>query len=152
MPSYVFSCYGNITQWEACGRSLRFSSRRDEYLAFYVFRPSNDPSLPNCYSLVGTNTFQDVNNGDCVSLHVQQDSQVSVRPGDVVGFLSLSDSSSYNRIYADTNLLTVRIWYAHESTFTITNGVCPYQIARGGDLRSSIIAAPVITAVVGKCS
>ena len=95
MPAYTFQCSGRyrVTEWMACVQ--RHSVSDQYYIQFQVWRPNG------CYSLVGYNHPLD-NNGmesylvaindnnspleDCVVLTVEEDEQIEVQSGDVVGY------------------------------------------------------------------
>ena len=146
IPAYTFSCHGNVTLWRACvervGRSERYT------IIFYVFRPSVS-TLPNCYSLVGSNTLADATPTDsCVTLDVPTD-QISVQPGDVVGVLPTSDSVN-NGIEIDVSVTGVTAWYTPTNNFASGDGdLCQFRVS-DGNLPLSALVAPVITAVVGE--
>ena len=145
IPAYTFSCHGNVTQWGAC-----IKERRDNtYTIFFiVFRPSSDPALPNCYSLVGIDRLKDaIPTNSCVTLDVLVN-QTSVQPGDVVGISPMPNRVSYG-IEIDVNVTGITAWYGSADNFIIGGDMCPYRVS-DGNLNLSVPLAPVITAVVGE--
>ena len=82
IPDYTFSCCGRVTQWGAC-----VEDGGTYEIVFSVYRPSDDPTLSDCYSLVGMNVILNGTATDgCITLNVSVSDQISVEPGDVVGF------------------------------------------------------------------
>ena len=147
IPAYTFSCHGNVTRWGACvekgGETERYT------IIFYVFRPS-DSALPNCYSLVGSNTLVDATPTDsCVTLDVPTD-QISVQPGDVVGVIPISNNDN-NGIEIDVSVTGVTAWYAKTTGLIIIigNTTCQFRVS-DGNLPLSASVAPVITAIMGE--
>ena len=98
VPAYTFQCSGRyrVTEWMACVQ--RHVGSEQYYIQFQVWRP-NGPT--GCYSLVGYNHPLDnggmedvlrpinVDNDpldNCVVLTVEEDEQIEVQSGDVVGY------------------------------------------------------------------
>ena len=146
IPSYRFSCHGNVTLWGACVE--RGGSNEKYTILFYVIRPSK---LPNCYFQMGVNTVEDaMPENSCVTLDVPLVDQISVQPGDIVGVLPTSDRDD-NGIEVDANMIDVTAHYAPSYDLTAVGGTCPYNAGWGGNLSPVImVGAPVITAVVGE--
>lgn len=123
-----------------------------------VWRPVGE--LGNYYSLAGYNERTiDSNNDNCASLGVADSDQVTVWPGDVVGFyvqrsgrdertiLIQEESSSNVTVYYDIlrNKRGVREHYI------IGENSDRYpQSESTGELTQSLIGAPLLTAIVGK--
>ena len=147
IPAYSFTCRGQIVQWGAC-----VDPHNENYdIYFQVWRPMGDSG---CYSPVGSNF---VNNGDpgsvhnvrrCVVLDVPENEQITVEPGDVVGFHSTyaDDDDDGGGVELDEGADHV-VWYNGQNS-PDTNSVCT---GVGGDLSSQRNSgAPVITAMIGK--
>ena len=116
---------------------------------FFVFRPSG-PSLPNCYSLIGTNSLVDaIPNDGRVTLNVPVIEQISVQPGDVVGVLPMSNEADSGIVFNAT-IDTVTVWFTQASTLVANLGDCVLEAALDGNLPFSGSFAPVITAVVNE--
>ena len=98
VPAYSFQCTGSyrVTEWMACVE--RHGSYAQYYIQFQVWRP-NGPT--GCYSLVdynhplddaGMESYLVAINDDnsplhrCVVLTVEEDEQIEVQSGDVVGY------------------------------------------------------------------
>ena len=110
-------------------------------IRFNIFRPSGDP---NSYTLIGNNSLLDARPSDGrVTLDVSVVEQISVQPGDVVGVHPMSNDDD-NGIEIGTANNTVTVWYTPQVMWTFN--LTPSD----GNLPSSTVAAPVITAVVGK--
>ena len=147
IPAYTFSCHGKVTQWGACVESRGGWNRYTIF--FYVFRPSTDPAQPNCYSQVGRNTIMDtVPEKCCVTLDVQSVDQISVQPGDVVGFRPQSSNSVNVGIEIDISVTGITTWDVTEKVAT-GEATCLYTASEGNPPTSTSVA-PVITAVVGE--
>ena len=147
IPAYNFSCHGNVTLWGAYVERPWSGERYT--IDFYVFRPSGS-SLPNCYSLIGTNSLVDARPSDGrVTLDVPVVEQISVQPGDVVGVLPVPNVTD-SGIVIDATINTVAAWHTPVRMLVANLGDCGYQVVVGGNLPSSVLSAPIITAVVGE--
>ena len=146
IPSYRFSCHGNVTLWGACVE--RGGSNEKYTILFYVIRPLK---LPNCYFQMGANKVVDaMPENSCVTLDVPLVDQISVQPGDIVGVLPMSDEHN-DGIEVDANMIDVTAHYAPSDSLTAVGGTCPYNAGLGGNLSPVVmVGAPVITAVVGE--
>ena len=105
-----------------------------------------------CYSLVGENRFTSITlaNG-LVSETPEATNVVSVRPGDVVGYFSITELSSNGGIQLHHELLTREtVWY-HTSTGDnpLMAGVqsCPFPVGSESDriLSSSTNLGPIVS-------
>ena len=98
VPAYTFQCSGRyrVTEWMACVH--RDGGGERYYIQFQVWRPNG---TAGCYSLVGYNHPLDnigmesylvaINDNNspldhCVVLTVEDDEQIEVQSGDVVGY------------------------------------------------------------------
>ena len=146
ISAYTFSCHGNVTQWRACVEKT--GVRYD--ILFYVFRPSTDPALPNCYTQISEDLAENpTQNDSCFTLNIPQVNQTSVQPGDVVGVLSMSNGTD-DGIVLKSNVTGVTVWYAPVDSVIVGGAMCPYKTAPDGNLPLLVMKAPVITAVVGE--
>ena len=84
----------------------------------------------------------------CVTLDVQSVDQISIQPGDVVGFQPQSSNSVKVGIEIDVSVTGVTTWGVTENVAT-GEATCLYT-ASEGNLPTSTLVAPVITAVVGE--
>ena len=155
MPSYTFTCHGNITLWGACLQPG--GGAEEQYdIDFRVFRPSSDGV--GCYDLIGSNFLDDGDPDDtgdldhCLVLtDIPPEDQIQVQPGDVVGFFAIQYKNGDQRnggIQLDLDIDTVTVWNTEILTI-IDQNTCPYHIGGDGNLDSSSTGAPVITAEVG---
>ena len=146
IPAYRFTCRGQIVQWGACVDP--HDQNYDIY--FQVWRPTG---ASGCYSLVGSNFVDNGNPGSvhnvrrCVVLDVPENEQITVEPGDVVGFHSTyAVESDGGGVELDEGADHV-VWYSSQNS-PDTNPVCT---GVSGDLSSQRNSgAPVITAMIGK--
>ena len=147
IPAYTFSCHGNVTQWRAY---VKTGGGQDIFnIMFYVFRPSTDSTLPNCYFLVGIDRLVDAApTGSSVILDVSID-QLPVQPGDVVGVLPMSNEVE-SGIKTDVTLSGVAAWYIPKNSIIAGDAMCPYKSAPDGNLPRLALTAPLITAAVGE--
>ena len=98
VPSYRFSCCGNIKEWMTYVDPSGLNHIDRVYsIDFQVWRPSPvvmGAGGEGCYSLVGHNTFPSVTFSalDSISLSVMtpQQTMIAVRPGDVLGYFVVS--------------------------------------------------------------
>ncbi len=163
MPSYNFSCYGNVTMWGACilpgGMILT-----DLYdIHFQVLRAT--PQGPEgCYDLVGSNFILRGMGGvdelrRCIVLEdIPPGDQIRVEPGDVVGFRiehfrngDLDDGG----VQLVTDRTDVTVWYLLGVDMAPGPQVttCRFRVGPGpelGRLVTSTNHPPVITAQVCK--
>ena len=149
LPTYTFTCSGQVVQWGACVQPQGRNERYDIY--FQVWRSTGDDG---CYSIVGSNFIAD---GDpdiprgCIVFDVPEDQRFTVEAGDVMGFYS-----DHNRDRGGLDLDTdvdLDVWYRTLSNPTLSDledgSLC---IGANQDLGtlSSDSGAPILTAVVGK--
>ena len=180
VPAYTFQCTGRyrVTEWMAC--VLRNGGDEQYYIQFQVWRP-NGPT--GCYSLVGYNHPLD-NNGmetvlvaidddnspldRCVVLTVEEDEQIEVQSGDVVGyyvdhFKDDSDDTD-NGIQWIEGYDDVVVYYEDDlprESIKSHYGVgvnpteCDFELPANEDTNSYFIslsnrAAPIISVSIGK--
>ena len=145
VPEYVFSCHGNVTEWQAYIYPL--VSGRRHTIELRVWRElatdGRDNSTEPSYALTGSNIFQDVMaRRGFLELAVETEDQIQVQPGDVVGF---SFSSSSAGILLDTGNSAVRV-LQYDSNDLMTNRLFLADLQD-----SALLGAPAVTAIVGKC-
>ena len=161
IPSYRFTCCGNITEWgvdvdPAGGRNDGFYN-----LDLQVWRPSPTVQTTGCYSLVGINRFTSVslaNQVAVVTLLPQE--QIEFQSGDVLGFnlentdgdiggvVLLMDSSNQE----DGGYETEEVWYADFSNPIFNNGECQLVVGSqpGRTLNTLVSAASIMAVSYGK--
>ena len=159
IPSYRFTCCGNITEWGVDLHPAGGQHQMDYTLDLQVWRPTPTVETTGCYSLVGSNRFTSVSlvNQVAVVTPLPQDT-IEFQPGDVLGFyvenadgndggvVILSDSGEQG----DDGYETEEVWYADVSNAVIGDGNCPYPVGTSGVLNTFTNAAPVISVSNGK--
>ena len=90
IPSYNFTCCGNITEW---GADIHHDNDMEYTIDFQLWRPSpttpQDGSLgTGYYSLVGHNRFTSISLNDDLATGLSPSPQnyIQFQPGDVLGF------------------------------------------------------------------
>ena len=171
VPAYTFQCTGRyrVTEWMACVQLNGGSERY--YIQFQVWRPNG---TTGCYSLVDYNHPLD-NNGmetflrpddplnNCVVLTVEEDEQIEVQSGDVVGYYvdSNRNDNGIQWIEEDNDVV---VYYEddlpRESIKShygvgINPTVCDFVLPANEDTTSYYIslshrAAPIISVSIGK--
>ena len=130
---------------------------QNEYdIIFQVWRPSATVDSDRCYSMVGNNTFRNIELkfGGLVDEEVLPplNSYITVEPGDVVGYrvnsnvrgeeqgIQLNDTSLYN---------SNDIWYYAEPPVP-TDASCPYPVGENRDRSTLINATPKLRVNISK--
>ena len=163
IPSYRFTCYGNITEWGV--DILPAGGMHDGFynLDLQVWRPSPTVQTTGCYSLVGINRFTSVPLPNQVAeVTPLPQEQIEFQPGDVLGFnlentggddggvVILMDSSERG----DSGYETEEVWYADFSNPFFGNGECQLVVGgqpqAGGGLNTMTSAAPVLSVAYSK--
>ena len=158
IPAYTFTCHGRVVQWGACVERGGGGERYD--IDFQVLRrsPVSDPGV-DCYSLVGSNFIDNGRPNDpphrvdrCIVYDVPLEEQVLVQPGDVVGFFSDNVNRDDNRdgVQVVESRQDVVVYYRERDTIPVTDPESCMFAVGPGQIDSSTVAAPVITAVVGE--
>ena len=161
IPSYRFTCCGNITEWgvdvdPAGGRNDRIYN-----LDLQVWRPSPTTQTTGCYSLVGNNRFTSVSLDFGVAIVTPlPQAIIEFQPGDVLGFnlentvgndggvVLLMDSAEQG----DNGYETEEVWHADVTDLTFVNAECLFFVGSqpGSDLNTYISAAPIISVEYSK--
>ena len=159
IPSYKFTCCGNITEWGGDVHPGGGMHDRIYTLNFQVWRPSPTVQTTGCYSLAGNNKFISVSLTDqLIMVTPQPQERIEFQPGDVLGFsLENTDGNDGGVVLlrdskeqGDNGYETEEVWYANISDIVTDNGarVHPFPASRG--LRTSIRAAPVMSVSYSK--
>ncbi len=155
---YTFSCYGNVTMWGACVQSGG-NVNNDRYdIWFEVYRPTPQ-GAEGCYDFVGENYLENGIPGltldHCVVLEdIPPEEQISVEPGDVVGFYSEHEKNGNGKdsdggVQLDTDRMDVTVWY-NSGPFAVGGSSCRLRVGDEGSLNIQESRPPVITAQVCK--
>ena len=110
------------------------------------------PPDSDCYSLVGSNLIEDGRPVDgCIMYDVPVEEQVLVQPGDVVGFFSdIVNRDDNNGVQVVESRDDVVVHYRERDTIPATDPESCMFVVGSGQIDSSTVAAPVITAIVGE--
>jgi hypothetical protein len=161
IPSYRFTCCGNITEWGVDVHPAGGGHDGFYNLDLQVWRPSPTVQTTGCYSLVRNNRFTSVplpNQVAVVTPSPQE--QIEFQPGDVLGFnlentdrddggvVILMDSSNRD----DDGYETEEVWYADFSNPVFGNQECQLAVGSQPDraLNTMMSAAPVISVSYSK--
>ncbi len=157
VTSYQFQCCGTITRWQTYVYPLGPNHRDGVYsIIFQVWRPSTPGADDGCYYMVGQDSYENIvlleGTGGLVNRTVPQPSQLTVQPGDVVGFfvsaLGQNDGSIQFNQNAELGFDEEQAWF--NEVFLMTAGdTCPFPIGPGRVLSGSIRAAPVLSLDIG---
>ena len=113
-----------------------------------------------CYSLVGENRFTSITfSNDIVSETPEPSNVLSVRPGDVLGYLSLTNGDVAEQGVQlhnnNQNLEAETVWYhtgTQTSPLVMGQRCCPLAVGSGENrmLISSTNLGPIVSASIGK--
>ena len=159
ITTYRFNCCGYIESWEAAVRPNGGGHRNGGHtIRFQVWRPSPTVEIDGCYSLVGENRFTSItlNTDDLVSETPEPSNIISVRPGDVVGYFTITNRNNPNEGIQlnDENEDFSReiVWY-HTSTdkdpLMFRGEMCPFPVSASSNnalLTQSTDFGPIISA------
>ena len=159
IPSYNFSCCGNITEWGVDLNPDANEASKTFNFILQIWRPS--PTVnPECYSLVNDHSVISTNidsSGRVARVTSVPQDQLLFQPRDVLGFYVESHGSSDNPDgNADNGVVLLNngshtselVWFASidvTQSQTSQSGSCPYSVGIDGTLNSSTHAAPVIS-------
>ena len=158
IPSYQFTCYGEITEWRAFVERSGGGHYDDQphSITFQVWRPSSPPD--GQYTIVGLNDFSPIllanpriDNGDnqgIVTGVPLESERIEVQPGDVVGFYFSSSRDNDNGIQfaGDNSYNGETVWFG-STRCSVLNPPCVYS---ADDLSFMTNLAPLITVTVSK--
>ena len=156
IPSYRFTCCGNITEWRV-GVHPRARGRkhdRIDTLNFQVWRPSPTVKSTGCYSLIGDNSFSVSLTDQVAMVTPSPQHQIQFQPGDVLGF-SLENARNDGGVVIDSREQEgngEEVWYAHIRNVISADVHCPFSMDTqvGRVLNTSTNAAPVISVSYSK--
>ena len=142
IPSYRFTCCGNITEWGVDVHPAGGKHDKKYNLYLQVWRPSPTRTVQTtegCYSLVGSNTFTSVSlsNQIAVVTPLPQE-RIDFQPGDVLEFrLKNTDGSDGGVVLLKDSAKEEdggheEVWHADFNHLTFGTGEC--QLAVGSNL------------------
>ena len=161
IPSYRFTCCGNITEWGVDVHPAGGRHDRVYNLDLQVWRPSPTVQTTGCYSLVRNNRFTSVPLANQVAVVTPlPQEQIEFQPDDVLGFklentdgndggvVILMDSSEQG----DGGYETEEVWHTDVSDVVFSSGPCHFQVGSqaGRDLNTYTRAAPIISVSYSK--
>ena len=160
IPSYRFTCCGNITAWGVDVHPAGGGHDRVYNLDLQVWRPSPTVQTSGCYSLVGNNRFTSVPLANQVAVVTPlPQEQIEFQPGDVLGFMLENTDRSDGGVVLlvdspeqDGGYETEEVWHADFSNPVFGNGPCQLVVGSevGRPLNTMTSAAPVISVSYGK--
>ena len=152
VTSYQFQCCGTITAWRTFVDPSGGSHRNGVYsINFQVWRPSTPGVDDGCYIMAGEDTYENIilleETRGLVNRTVPQSANLTVQPGDVIGFFAYApDSDDEDGIQFirdnEEEYDEVQAWY-NEMFLQIGSENCPISIGSDQILSGSIRAAPL---------
>ena len=155
IPSYEFTCCGNITEWGVDVQPGGGGDDGEYSLDLQVWRPSptvDDSTGTGQYSLVGNNRFTSISlENDVAQVTPLSRDQVQFRPGDVLGFYveEARDNDRGINVLTTASHTSERVWYA--SVITLNTIGSPVSAGSDGVLNTQLRGAPVISIGSGDC-
>ena len=161
IPSYRFTCCGNITEWGVDVHPGGGGYDRDYTLNLQVWRPSPTVQTTGCYSLVGNNQFTSVSLlGNVAVVTPLPEVRIQFQPGDVLGFsLENTDGTDGGVVLlrdsggqGDNGYETEDVWHGDSTNVVFNNGECQLAVSSQPGRALSIMAsaAPVISFAYSK--
>ena len=158
ITSYRFNCCGTIESWEAAVHPDGGGHRDGGHtIHFQVWRPSPTVEIDGCYSLVGENRFTSItlNTDDLVSETPEPSNIISVRPGDVVGYYTITNGNNPDEGIQlnddDVLFSTETVWYhtGTDEALMFRGEMCPFPVSassNSGFLTQSTDFGPIVSA------
>ena len=160
IPSYRFTCCGNITEWGVDVHPAGKKHDRVYNLDLQVWRPSPTVQTSGCYSLVGNNRFTSVSLAHQVAVVTPlPQQQIEFQPGDVLGFMLENTDGNDGGVVLlvdspkqEGGYETEEVWLADFSNPVFNNGPCHLAVGSepGRQLNTVTSAAPVISVSYSK--
>ena len=160
VASYQFQCCGNIARWQTFVEPGGRGQDGEYTIIFQVWRPGLGVDVDGCYSLIGQDTYADIDLGGDgrVDRTLEPEGFLPVQPGDVVGYFMSREGRTGER---DGIQLEPReeedegeeVWYQSDAEpIVIGSGSCLFSVgaADGRALRSFTNSAPVLSVDVGE--
>ena len=155
IPSYEFTCCGNVTAWGVDVQQGGGGDNRLYTLDLQVWRPSpttvDSSTGSGQYILVGNNRFTSISlMNDLAQVSVMPQNQVQFQGGDVLGFY-VEEARDDNRgvnVVTTTSYTSETVWYASVATLNSVG----YSLSAGssGVLNTELRGAPVISIQTGE--
>ena len=156
IPSYRFTCCGNIIGWGVDVHPGGANNDGLYILNLQVWRPSPTVETTGCYSLVGQNQFTSVSLTNQVAVVTPlPQAQIEFQPGDVLGFSLENTNGNDGGVVLlmdysdrdDNGYETEEVWYADFSSPVVGDGECQVAVGSqpGRALNTYTNAAPIIS-------
>jgi len=146
----------DIVAWLAHVRGDGPGHRAGAYsVRFQVWRPSPTVQTDGCYSMVGENVFSNIIIGEDRSINVNPEPSniISARPGDVLGYYTISNRNINDGIQLHEDLNNEEVWYHtnnDEDSLMFRGMECPFPVGLNGVLTASTSLGPIISPMLGK--
>ena len=156
VTSYKFGCCGNITAWQTYVQPGGNKHQHAYNITFEVWRPSPSVQDNGCYIMVGANRFTSISllRDGLVSETLKPSNILTVQPGDVVGYFTLSKLGKKDGIQLDNNQNIDSVWYHTSPNSELNIGAhnCPFPVGTETDgiMMSSTNAAPILSVSICK--
>ena len=154
IPSYEFTCCGNVTEWGVDVEQDGGMDNRKYTLDFQVWRPSpttvDGSTSSGQYILIGNNRFTSISlSGGVAQVTPSPRDQIQFQSGDVLGF-HIEGAKNTDRgvnVVTTSSFTRETVWYASVAT---VNGLgCPISAGSSGVLNTTLSGAPVVSIETG---
>ena len=154
IPSYEFTCCGNVTEWGVDVEQRGGKDNRMYTLDLQVWRPSSttvdDSTGSGQYILVGNNRFTSISlSNNVAQVTPSPRDQIQFRSGDVLGFF-VEEARDDNRgvnVITTAEFTSETVWYASVATLHVIG--CPVSAGSSGALNTQFRGAPVVSIETG---
>ena len=160
VASYQFQCCGNITRWQTFVDPGGVRADGEYTITFQVWRPGEGVEVDGCYSLIGQDTYADIelDRDGLVDRTLEPEGFLPVQPGDVVGYFMSRVGRTGER---DGIQLEPReedegeeVWYQSDAAVPLVlgSGLCLFSVGveDGRTLMSFTNSAPILRVDVGE--
>ena len=154
IPSYKFTCCGNITEWGVDVKQDEDMDNERYTLDLQVWRPSpttvDGSTDSGQYILVGNNRFTSISlSGGVAQVTPSPRDEIQFRSGDVLGFYveEARDSNGGVNVVTTAEFTSETVWYA--SVATLHDIGCPVSAGSSGVLNTQFRGAPVVSIETG---
>ena len=154
IPSYEFTCCGNVTEWGVDVEQGGGKDNRMYTLDLQVWRPSpttvDGSTGSGQYILVGNNRFTSISlSNNVAEVTPSPRDQIQFQSGDVLGFY-VEEARDDNRgvnVVTTASYTSETVWYT--SVATLHDIGCPVSAGSSGALNTQLQGAPVVSIQTG---
>ena len=145
--SYVFGCEGNVTKWQ-----LYTVNNGSHPIEFQVWRANTTISATFTLNLVGVNHFPDAmpDENHLLSLPVNRDQQIQVKPGDLLGIRTIANTETDDFRIQDYVLVGTIVTYSFGGETEPTPASLPFQNVNARFSLIHFLPVMNVTVVPGK--